>query len=51
VIVQFSRDGLLGWWSSLREWMSRRMAQGRLAVRGSEWRSVGVSQARPLGRP
>ena len=51
VIVLFSPDGLLGWWSTLREWLSRRMAQGRLAGRGTEWRSVGVSQARPLGRP
>jgi branched-chain amino acid transport system permease protein len=51
VIVLFSPDGLLGWWSTLREWLSRRMAQGRLAGRGTEWRSVGVSQVRPLGRP
>jgi branched-chain amino acid transport system permease protein len=51
VIVLFSPDGLLGWWSAIKEWMSRRMAQARLTARGSEWRSVGVSQARPLGRP
>jgi len=51
VIVLFSRDGLLGWWSNLREWMSRRMAQARLTVGKNEWRSVGVSQARPVGRP
>jgi branched-chain amino acid transport system permease protein len=51
VIVLFSRDGLLGWWSSLRDWMSRRMAQARLTVRNNEWRSVSVSQARPVGRP
>jgi branched-chain amino acid transport system permease protein len=51
VIVLFSPDGLLGWWSKLREWATRRMAQARTTVRSSEWRSVSVSQARPVGRP
>jgi branched-chain amino acid transport system permease protein len=56
VIVLFSPDGLLGWWSGLREWAMRRMTQARhmsrhTTARGNEWRSVGVSQARPVGRP
>jgi branched-chain amino acid transport system permease protein len=56
VIVLFSPDGLLGWWSKLREWATRRLAQARhlsrhTTVRGNEWRSVSVSQARPAGRP
>jgi branched-chain amino acid transport system permease protein len=51
VIVLFSPDGLLGWWGTLREWASRRMADARTRVRGNEWRSVSVSQARPAGRP
>jgi branched-chain amino acid transport system permease protein len=51
VIVLFSRDGLLGWWAGLRERVMQRMAQPRPAARGSDWRSVGVQQARPAGRP
>ena len=51
VIVLFSPDGLLGWWDRLRELVTRRMAQARTTASGSEWRSVGVSQARPVGRP
>jgi branched-chain amino acid transport system permease protein len=51
VIVLFSPDGLLGWWDKLREWMTRRMKQPRAAITSNQWRSVGVSQARPLGRP
>ena len=50
VIVLFSPDGLLGWWDMVREWAMRRLAQSRTAVRDNAWRSVGVSQARPLGR-
>jgi len=55
VIVLFSPDGLLGWWDRLRDWATRRLAQARTVPggtnRGKEWRSVSVSQARPLGRP
>jgi branched-chain amino acid transport system permease protein len=51
VIVLFSPDGLLGWWDRLRDWAMRRLAQARTTTRGNEWRSVSVSQARPLGRP
>ena len=51
VIVLFSPDGLLGWWDRLRDWATRRMTDARTRVRGNEWRSVSVSQARPLGRP
>jgi branched-chain amino acid transport system permease protein len=54
VIVLFSPDGLLGWWDMLRDWTRRRMADAgamqRGSVRGGEWRSVSVSQARPAGR-
>ncbi len=48
VIVLFSPDGLLGWWAWLRERAGRRFA--RSAVGGKDWRSVGVQQARPVGR-
>jgi branched-chain amino acid transport system permease protein len=51
VIVLFSPDGLLGWWDRLRDWVRGRMADARTSVRGNEWRSVSVSQARPAGRP
>jgi branched-chain amino acid transport system permease protein len=57
VIVLFSPDGLLGWWDMLRDWGRRRMADAGANMRGgrvrgvNEWRSVGVSQARPAGRP
>ena len=52
VIVLFSPDGLLGWWDMLRDWARRRMADAGARTRGvNEWRSVGVSQARPAGRP
>jgi branched-chain amino acid transport system permease protein len=51
VIVLFSTDGLLGWWSWLRERLARRMTQMRTTTRSTEWRSVGVPQARPIGRP
>jgi hypothetical protein len=55
VIVLFSPDGLLGWWDRLRDLAMRRLAQARTTTlapnRGNEWRSVSVSQARPLGRP
>ncbi|CAN5197232.1 branched-chain amino acid ABC transporter permease [soil metagenome] len=50
VIVLFSPDGLLGWWSKLREWATRRMTRARTTASGNEWRSVRVSQARPAGR-
>ncbi len=51
VIVLFSPDGLLGWWDTLRDWARRRMAATGARARGNEWRSVGVSQVRPAGRP
>jgi len=50
VIVLFSPDGLLGWWDMLRDWARRRMADAGARVRGGEWRSVSVTQARPAGR-
>jgi branched-chain amino acid transport system permease protein len=57
VIVLFSPDGLLGWWDRLRDWARRRMSDAGANVRGRgvrgvrEWRSIGVTQARPAGRP
>ena len=44
VIVLFSPDGLLGWWTWLWDRARRRM------VRSHDWRSVGVQSTRPASR-